>query len=239
MKIIVNGEEIEVGGGSDLTFGDGFTQEGDTVSITTPVRDLTEEEYEALPEEEKNKGLIFLPDDSEDTPSNGDSGSTSQEIYSTEETVIGRWIDGKPLYQKTLVEKNATIPKNSYVPLAINESCDIIMFKDGFIQIPTADLFFPINNYQNTSNYNSCHCASGTENSIRVSTASGMEKVTIVATVLYTKTTDQATIQLDIPQLPNPTEITEPDTTEELTEPDTTEEVTEYEEENDSEWTGD
>lgn len=27
-------------------------------------------------------------------------GSVSQEVYSTEEIVIGRWIDGKPLYRK-------------------------------------------------------------------------------------------------------------------------------------------
>ena len=28
------------------------------------------------------------------------SGGVSQDIYSTEERVVGRWIDGKPLYRK-------------------------------------------------------------------------------------------------------------------------------------------
>lgn len=37
-------------------------------------------------------------------------GGSSGEVYSTEETRIGTWIDGKPIYKKTIVFKNASIP---------------------------------------------------------------------------------------------------------------------------------
>lgn len=33
-------------------------------------------------------------------------GGSSQEIYSTEETRIGTWIDGKPLYRKVFISRN-------------------------------------------------------------------------------------------------------------------------------------
>lgn len=68
----IKGPSGDAGSGADLTFGDGFTQDGNNVSVTTPVRDLTQEEYDALPEGEKNTGLIFLPDDS--PGSSGGSG---------------------------------------------------------------------------------------------------------------------------------------------------------------------
>jgi len=86
--------------GSAYTPGDGITIQDDTISVDTPVRGIvTQAEFDALPEEEKAKGLYVIDDGK-----NGGSspGSSSMENYSTEETVIGTWIDGKPLYRKTL-----------------------------------------------------------------------------------------------------------------------------------------
>lgn len=40
------------------------------------------------------------------------SGGSSGETYSTEETVIGTWIDGKPLYRKCFQANNYTIALN-------------------------------------------------------------------------------------------------------------------------------
>lgn len=80
-----------------ITAGDGLSKEGDTLSVTTPVRGVvTQAEFDALPEERQNKGLYVIPDGGE---GGGGSGS-AYEIYSTEETRIGTWIDGKPLYRK-------------------------------------------------------------------------------------------------------------------------------------------
>lgn len=91
---IIYDSDPELIGPSDstVTAGDGLSKNGDTLSVDIPVRDLTEDEYNSLSEEEKAKGLIFLPDDE-------GGGSSSGEVYSTEEIRIGSWIDGKPLYR--------------------------------------------------------------------------------------------------------------------------------------------
>ena len=81
-----------------ITAGDGVSQAGSTISITTPVRGVvTQAEFDALPEERRNKGLYVIPGGS------GTSGGGSPwEVYSTEEKRIGTWIDGKPLYRITI-----------------------------------------------------------------------------------------------------------------------------------------
>lgn len=92
-----------------LTFDQSFTLD-DTISfedgvlgVTTPVQGvLSLEEFDALPNEQQNKGLYVISD------AGGNSGGGSpSEVYSTEETIIGTWIDGKPLYRRVL---NATTP---------------------------------------------------------------------------------------------------------------------------------
>ena len=42
------------------------------------------------------------------------------DIYSEEERMIGRWTDGKPLYQKTVYLQNVTINKDSYTSLTLS-----------------------------------------------------------------------------------------------------------------------
>lgn len=78
---------------SDIIPGDGLSKNGNTLSVDIPVRDLTQEEFDALPEEEKSKGLIFLPGDEE-------GGGGFHNVYSTEEVRIGTWVDGRPLYRR-------------------------------------------------------------------------------------------------------------------------------------------
>ena len=36
---------------------------------------------------------------------NGNGGSPAENVYSTEETVCGKWIDGKPIYRKVISGK--------------------------------------------------------------------------------------------------------------------------------------
>ena len=45
-----------------ITAGDGLSKEGDILSVTTPVRGVvTQAEFDALPEERRNKGLYVIP----------------------------------------------------------------------------------------------------------------------------------------------------------------------------------
>ena len=72
---------------------------GGRLEVKTPVQSvLTQAEYDALSEEKKNKGLYVIDDGN-----GGASSGFSGEVYSTEETRIGTWIDGRALYRKTFV----------------------------------------------------------------------------------------------------------------------------------------
>lgn len=64
------------------------------------MRELTQVEYDALTTEEKNNGTVYYITDGDD--SNGGYQLIQPIIYSEEEREVGVWVDGKPLYQKTL-----------------------------------------------------------------------------------------------------------------------------------------
>lgn len=93
------------GGGVDFDIDDTLVMDLDNVlGVKTPVKGiLTRAEYDALTEGEKNSGFYII-----DEPGEGSSGSPgdsssgpSNHIYSTEEHVVGTWIDGRPVYEKT------------------------------------------------------------------------------------------------------------------------------------------
>lgn len=90
-------------GGKDYTAGSGVKIEDDTISVIHPNVPLTQVEYDALSQEEKMNGSIYIITDQE-LPSSG------EEIYSTEETRIGTWIDGKPLYRRIV---DAVLPNSA------------------------------------------------------------------------------------------------------------------------------
>lgn len=64
-----------------------------------PVKPVTESEYNALSEEERNGETAWLVTDAEAESSGGVGAG---DVYSTEEMRIGTWIDGKPLYRKVV-----------------------------------------------------------------------------------------------------------------------------------------
>lgn len=82
-------QKISAGGsGQDLTAGDGTNIKGNAINVDAPFRGVfTEAEYNAIPEAKKKTGFAFIKDD-------------TNNVYSTEETRIGTWIDNKPLYRK-------------------------------------------------------------------------------------------------------------------------------------------
>lgn len=85
MKIIIDGKAAEV------SVSGGGLPEG-----TVAIKPLTKAEYNALTNEEKQADVAYaITDDA-----GSSSGGSSEEIYSTEETRIGTWIDGKPLYRR-------------------------------------------------------------------------------------------------------------------------------------------
>lgn len=89
-EVLSDGEQGPAGSDATVVAGDGLSKTGDTLNVATPVRNIvTQEEFDALPEETKNNGFYIIDDGL------GYEGVT----YSTEEIRVGTWIDGKPLYR--------------------------------------------------------------------------------------------------------------------------------------------
>lgn len=89
------------GSNATLEAGDGISINGDAISVTTPVQGVySQEEYDALPEEKRNSGMYVITDANGSGEGDNGSGSGAGEVYSTEETRIGTWIDGKPVYRR-------------------------------------------------------------------------------------------------------------------------------------------
>ena len=108
--------------------------------------------------------------------------------YSLEEQVIGSWIDGKPIYQKTI--NCGTLPNNENKSIDHNiENIDsIVSFKtcasreDGLtINIPFYDINYPTWSVRSSAN----------KTSINLTTNENMsDYVNAYTTIQYTKTTD-------------------------------------------------
>lgn len=179
------GEPGPAGSGADFTAGDGITIEDDTISVTTPTRGiLTQAEFDALPESERNKGL-YVVDDGQSS-GGGTTGGTSLDIYSTEEVRIGTWIDGKPLYRITF---SGTTPTSQGHKLVLNlPSIDKLIKGFGTIDAPTDkagyDWVFPNGIIYLLKNRD------GLGVNMYCQSSATWYNVPFVATVEYTKTTD-------------------------------------------------
>lgn len=68
-------------------------------------------------------------------------GDLSKKVYSTNETVIGTWIDGKPLYRKVIDLNCPTCPRDGTDDMANTDvsslNIDYIMFKNINVILPS------------------------------------------------------------------------------------------------------
>lgn len=182
MKIAINGEILEVSGGG--------LPEG-----AVPVMPLTKAEYDALTDEEKQADVVYAITD-DGGSSGGGSGGTSEEVYSTEETRIGAWIDGKPLYRKVVyvpVSKFVNPPSPTMTRSLDDiapESIDKLISFSGVVDEATMQL--PINFHFASSAYLDMQCLEPSSRSVEyvgsdlvLSSANG-----VYLLFEYTKTTD-------------------------------------------------
>ena len=105
------------------------------------------------------------------------------DIYSEEERLIGRWTDGKPLYQKTLtVTTPSQYGQATNVKNVTDYSIDTCLDISGYIgNVPL--------NWEYDTNYNSCWINSA-KNGIIMVVDNNMINKQAVITLQYTKTTD-------------------------------------------------
>lgn len=142
---------------------------------------LTWAEYCALTEEEKNNGTTYYIDDI-----NGEGKDQFQPIiYSEEEREIGVWINGKPLYEKTI--NFGAIPNNTTKSVAHNISnLEKVVFFSGVMLSSTSSETLP-------SGENSNFRLQANNTNINVITSTSWNSWTdSYITIRYTKTTDSS-----------------------------------------------
>ena len=110
--------------------------------------------------------------------------STSSNTYSTDETIIGTWIDGKPLY-RLVVQANIT-----------NSSCSITMSNNIKDVVKMSGIFkqsigntVPLPQYTSNTNYEFMY-HDVSSNTLVIKTGSGFSTGQAIVFVEYTKTTD-------------------------------------------------
>lgn len=113
---------------------------------------------------------------------NGVAESGALHEYSTEEKVVGKWIDGKPIYEKVIEIGNVSANANPTIRI---ENLEYIISYRGFCNISNYDRYFPFYQYQ-YSNY--CYINDYKNGNISIINNNGMANLVII--FQYTKTTD-------------------------------------------------
>ena len=147
-------------------------------------KSLTWSEYQQLSSAEKNNGTIYLI-----TDVNGDGQSFQPVCYSEQEREIGVWIDGKPVYEKTL--KIAPVALSNGSTIAHNISnLDIIVGSFMVMHRSNGEYTLPYTStYKNTSLFIVTSTAlvfTSTD------TWGASDYINLYVTLRYTKSTDTA-----------------------------------------------
>jgi len=114
----------------------------------------------------------------------------SQFNFSTEEQVVGKWIDGKPIYQRTFSVNTGSGGEVVY-PLT-GWNIDTVIFFTGVIeQIANGKKYYPSIFYQGDNTYKcNAFCAYEGRNGFVIAVGSGYYNFNAYITLQYTKITD-------------------------------------------------
>lgn len=143
-----------------------------------------------------NNVAITTGEDGTVTISASGGGSSGGDIYSTEEQVIGTWIDGKPLYRQVVLVTSPSGNSTSLddVVIPANTEREIVFIKGHILSSTGAKVFF---NVVEGQNFADVYVAADTSVHMQIiSNWDGYKGRPAVLTLEYTKTTDQATIEL-------------------------------------------
>lgn len=129
MKIAINGEILEVSGGGGLPEG------------TVAVKPLTQVEYDALTNEEKQADVAYAITD--DKGSGSSNSSVDNNVYSTEEVRVGTWF-GKPLYRKTSGNVSIVGETNVIIPISELTDAGVFVSVQGVVKNKTTNVTISI-----------------------------------------------------------------------------------------------
>lgn len=151
----------------------------DLISNAPNAVELSYASYQALTEAEKTDGTIYMV---YDDPSDGTSVESAIDYSTTEQNTGLKWIDGKPIYQKTF-----NVSANSYADIS-TLNIDKVVSSDGIMEL-TGGVFYHLNIY-GESTYLAYYETDVTNGRINTTVGSGWTATNITVTLMYTKTTD-------------------------------------------------
>lgn len=146
---------------------------------------------EGNPVPQSTNGLAGPQDPSGEQSPEGSGGATGGEVYSTEETRIGTWIDGKPLYRKIIYLELANTATTQNFQYDFSDIDKITSLKAIF-RLPSGE-FVQTNYFVSGTDLLAIY-ASPNQNKISVACGSPERSSTGYAFMEYTKTTDEATL---------------------------------------------
>ncbi len=149
--------------------------------------EITQLQYDQLTDAEKHNGKMYFI-----TDTNGDEQDFQPVIYSTTEREIGVFVDGKPLYEKTLVVTSgiSTNAENS-IPHGISNIGDCRFPISGYIVRSSGDYTpIPATSIGGSTYYNGVETITDTNVVVWLGSYLGQSISKLIVTIRYTKSTD-------------------------------------------------
>ena len=129
---------------------------------------------------------------------------TQPAIYSTKEREVGVWIDGKPLYQKTVQLSNLTIPANNQVITSLSDvgilNTETVVKADGIMVLNNNPTTIPAYQVSTFSSYANSFYVNLSDGIVISRGSNSSITADYYITIQYTKTTDTAGSGLWTPQ---------------------------------------
>lgn len=92
---------------AEIIAGDGLSKDGNTISVTTPVKGAGQAEYDALPEEQKQADVLYIVDEPPFVP----SVLSVQEFDTEDGWHVRKWSSG---HVEMILNKVYTVPASSW-----------------------------------------------------------------------------------------------------------------------------
>ena len=117
---------------------------------------------------------------------------SADSVYSTDETVIGKWIDGKPLYRRTFSVTTPSEANTATNICSIGSDVGLVTNIEGMIEGIASNIYISLNFSTNTSVSNEIVKIATwiRDGYIRMTVQSDYVNKSGYVTVTYTKTTD-------------------------------------------------
>lgn len=174
---------INENGTQNITADEGYNGLGQVNVTVNAIEDLTEELDTHDAKLTKQETTIYNIAETLKNKAISSGGGDEMAIYSLEETVIGTWIDGKPIYRKVIDLGNLPDNGTKYVPTGLIHTDIRIVRIDG--NATNAD-----GRYQSGLNDFFTRVNTLSDNTLSVNTKADFSDFTGYAILEYTKTTD-------------------------------------------------